>query len=166
MTLEQLNALDQQEFVKAVGWIFEHSPWVAERAWPSRPFRSRAHLHETMQAIVERASRQEQLALLCAHPDLGSSISMSSASTREQSGAGLSRIDGGTRTRLQALNHDYRARLGFPFLYAVTGATPEAILASLQSRIDRPYDLEFREALTQVFRIAGFRLNDVLHGSR
>jgi OHCU decarboxylase len=165
MTLEQLNALDEQEFVSAVGWIFERSPWVAERAWASRPFRSRAHLHETMQAVVERASGQEQLALLRAHPDLGSRVSMSSASTREQSGAGLSQMDGATRTRLQALNHDYRARLGFPFLYAVKGATPEAILASLRSRIDNPYDLEFREALTQVFVIAGFRLADVLPGS-
>jgi OHCU decarboxylase len=164
MTLDQLNALDRQEFVSEVGWIFEQSPWVAERAWPSRPFRSRAHLHETMQAVVERASPREQLALLRAHPDLGSRVSMSAASTREQSGAGLSGIDGRTRARLLELNHDYRARLGFPFLYAVKGATPAAILASLESRVSNPYDLEFREALTQVFRIAGFRLDDVVHG--
>jgi OHCU decarboxylase len=164
MTLDQLNALDQAAFVSAVGWMFEHSPWVAERSWASRPFRTPTALHETMQGIVERATRDEQLALLCAHPDLGARIAMSRASTREQSGAGLSQLDGGARTRLRALNERYRARFGFPFLYAVKGAAPAAILASLESRIGQGEEQEFREALAQVFRIARFRLDDLLDG--
>jgi OHCU decarboxylase len=166
MTLDQLNALDQAGFVSAVGWTFEHSSWVAARAWAFRPFRTVTELRETMEDVVEHAGRDEQLALLRAHPDLGTRLTISAASTREQSGAGLSQLDEATRARMQLLNQRYRARFGFPFLYAVKGASPEAILAALESRILNGEDREFREALTQVFRIAGFRLDDVLSGSR
>jgi 2-oxo-4-hydroxy-4-carboxy-5-ureidoimidazoline decarboxylase len=166
MTLEQLNTSDRPAFVTALGWIFEHSPWVAERAWESRPFSSTAHLRETMQAAVEQASREQQLALLRAHPDLGTKIDMSDASAREQSGAGLSRLDADWEARLRTLNDAYRTRFGFPFLYAVKGAAPAAILASLESRITHGPDEEFREALVQVFRIAGFRLDDAIEEER
>src|SRR5688500_19983018 len=106
MTLAELNAADRAEFTRAIGWVFEHSPWVAERAWDRRPFASVAILHEAMTSVVAEASRDEQIALLRAHPDLGTRFRtaesaagvvddgssdplMTEASAREQSGAGL-----------------------------------------------------------------------------
>ena len=71
MTIEALNTLDRAHFVETVGWAFEHSQWVAERAWTARPFMSVDTLHGAMVNQVERASAEEQLALLKAHPDLG-----------------------------------------------------------------------------------------------
>ena len=33
MNLRELNGLGRAEFVARLGGVFEHSPWVAERAW-------------------------------------------------------------------------------------------------------------------------------------
>jgi 2-oxo-4-hydroxy-4-carboxy-5-ureidoimidazoline decarboxylase len=162
MTLADLNAADQGRFVEALGWVFEHSPWVAERAWSRRPFASSADLHGAMTEIVTAADRQQQLALLRAHPDLGTRTRMSDASVGEQAGAGLDRLPAADFNRLQALNRAYREKFGFPFLYAVKGSTAHDIMAALERRIDADHDAEFDEALRQVARIAGFRLNEVV----
>jgi 2-oxo-4-hydroxy-4-carboxy-5-ureidoimidazoline decarboxylase len=84
VTIDQLNSLPRSEFVETLGWVFEHSPWVAERAWQHRPFVSIAALHAAMVAEVERAPREEQLRLLGAHPDLGTRMQISTASVGEQ----------------------------------------------------------------------------------
>ena len=92
MTIHAFNSLDHAGFMNAIAWIFEHSPWVAERASAVRPFESIDALHLALVDQVEHASEAEQLALLRAHPDLGTRARMSDASTAEQSGAGLDRL--------------------------------------------------------------------------
>ena len=99
--------------------------------------------------------------LLRAHPDLGSRLSMSRASTGEQAGAGLQHLSEAQFTRLTGLNAEYRNRFGFPFLFAVKGATAEAVLDALARRVGRSVEEEWTEALTQVARIARFRLDDL-----
>ena len=89
MTIADLNSLEHAQFVAAIGWVFEHSPWVAERAWAVRPFANVEQLHRVMVERVERALPEEQLALLRAHPDLGTRARVSEASSAEQAGAGL-----------------------------------------------------------------------------
>src|SRR5687767_12621445 len=101
MTLAELNDSDREGFVAAVGWIFEHSPWAAERAWSHRPFASLDAIHQAMVAEVSAASPDEQLALLRAHPDLGSRARMTDASTREQADAGLDGLTPDEFVRLQ-----------------------------------------------------------------
>ena len=165
MTLAELNARDRDTFVETLGWIFEDSPWVAERAWPRRPFASLEALHQAMIDVVQQANETEQLALLCAHPDLGTRARISDASTGEQRGAGLDRLDMAEYERLQRLNGEYRRRFGFPFLFAIKGSTKEDVLTALKLRVGRSRDEELAEALRQVFRIAGFRLEDVVRGS-
>lgn len=162
MTLADLNAADRDGFVAAVGWVFEHSPWVAERAWSRRPFASLVALHDAMVAEMASAGTDEQLALLRAHPDLGTRARMSDASTGEQAGAGLDALTPDEFARLQALNADYRARFGFPFLFAVKGGTKHDVLAALAERLPADRDVEHAEALRQVSRIAWFRLQDTV----
>jgi len=159
MRIDEINALSQVAFVDALGWVFEHSPWVAERAWERRPFESIEALHRTMVEEVERATPEEQMALLRAHPDLGARTKMSTASAGEQAAAGLDRKtpDGD----LNKLNAEYRKKFGFPFLCAVKGYTLNDILLVLTIRLDNPQDEEFREALLEAYRIAWFRLEAV-----
>jgi 2-oxo-4-hydroxy-4-carboxy-5-ureidoimidazoline decarboxylase len=166
MRLADLNAGDQAAFISALGWIFEESPWVAERAWPRRPFASLDALHVAMTQVVAGASQAEQLALLRAHPDLGTRARISDASTGEQRGAGLDRLTADEFARLQRLNGEYRAQFGFPFLFAVKGSTKHDVLAALESRVTRTRDEEFAEALQQVYKIARFRLEDMLGTTR
>lgn len=160
MTIDELNQMDRAAFVAAVGWIFEHSPWVAERAFDARPFASFDALHAAMTDQVERATFAERLALLQAHPDLGTRARLSEASSAEQAGAGLDTLTPGEFEQLHRLNDAYRARFGFPFLFAVKGGTKHDILRALQSRMEATPEDEYREALRQVYRIARFRLED------
>ena len=162
MTLDELNAVSQPRFVETLGWIFEASPWVAERAWTARPFGSIDDLHLAMVEAVEAASPEERLALLRAHPDLGARARMSNASVGEQQGAGLDRLTAAEYERLQQLNQSYRSRFGFPFLLAVKGSTKHDVLAALDRRLAEDPDVELPEALRQVYRIAMFRLHDLL----
>ena len=165
MTLGEVNGLDRERFVAALGGIFEHSPWVAEQVWTSRPFATVAGLYETMVRAVERASKEEQLTLIRAHPDLGARVNpkMSQASASEQAGAGLDRLTAEEFERLQALNSAYRKKFGFPFIYAVRGSTKYDVLRALEQRLQASLELERSTALAQIGRIARFRLADVIH---
>jgi 2-oxo-4-hydroxy-4-carboxy-5-ureidoimidazoline decarboxylase len=138
--------------------IFEGSAWVAERAWERGPFASVEELHAAMVDQVRRASREEQLALLRAHPDLGTRARMAPASESEQAGAGLDRMPADAFEKLQRLNVEYRKKFGFPFLFAVKGSSWVQVLAVLEERLGRPAEEEFATALEQVYRIAWFRL--------
>jgi 2-oxo-4-hydroxy-4-carboxy-5-ureidoimidazoline decarboxylase len=160
--LGQLNSLDCPGFVEAIGWVFEGSPWVAERAWERRPFSCIESLLSTMIAEVDAASEQEQLSLLRAHPDLGARVRVGTASAAEQASAGLDSLTEEEFHRIRALNSAYRAKFGFPFLFAVKGSTKADILRNLEQRVGRPPETEYREALAQVYRIAEFRLRDTV----
>jgi len=158
MKIEDLNGLTRERFVKALGWIFEGAPWVAERALAHGPFASLEGLHAAMVAEVQHASREEKLALLRAHPDLGVRARMSDASMKEQSGAGLDRLTPEELAEFQGMNAAYSEEFGFPFLFALKGSTKEDILRSLSERLGGTPEEEFHTALEQVFRIARFRL--------
>lgn len=162
MTIEALNSLDRAHFVEAVGWVFEDSPWVAERAWAARPFTSADALHGAMVDQVEHASAEEQVALLRAHPDLGTRARVSDASAAEQAGAGLDRLTSAEFERLLALNKAYRDKFGFPFLFAVKGSSKHDILDTLERRVSAARDEEYRVALAQVYRIARFRIESIV----
>jgi 2-oxo-4-hydroxy-4-carboxy-5-ureidoimidazoline decarboxylase len=161
-SLEALNAMDREAFVAAIGWVFEHSPWVAERTWERRPFTSFESLHRTLAATVAAATFEEQLALIRAHPDLGARARMSTASESEQAGAGLDRLTAAEFERLQRLNTAYRDKFGFPFIYAVKGSGKQEILAALERRLGAPLAAERATALEQIYRIAHFRLESTI----
>jgi len=160
MTIETLNSLDRAGFVAAIGWVFEDSPWVAERAWEERPFASADALHGAMVERVERALPEEQLRLLLAHPDLGIRARMTEASTAEQAGAGLDQLTPEECERLREFNRTYRDKFGFPFLFAVKGSTKHEIVDAFERRVQSSREQEYRVALEQVYRIARYRLED------
>ena len=166
ISLGELNALPVEQFVALLGAIFEHSPWVAERAAGARPFGSRAELLDEMRAVVQRASAEEQLGLIRAHPQLGARgrtrAQLTEASASEQRRAGLDACTDEEFARLMQLNATYVAKFSFPFILAVRGHTPESILAALQSRLNNDAAAERQAALTQIGLIGGYRLEDVV----
>ena len=168
LTLDALNRLGPGDFERALGEIFERSPWVAGRVAPARPFATVADLHAAMAAAVRRASRDEQLALLRAHPDLaGRAVragAMSRTSVAEQSGAGLDRLDEAEYARFDRLNAAYREKFGFPFIIAVRRHDKHAILAAFETRLLNTHTEEIEGALAQVFEIARLRLGGLVSG--
>ena len=159
MTLDALNNMERREFVDALGWIFEHSPWVAETAWETGPFGSLEMLHAAMVNAMREAGREKQLALIRAHPDLGTRAKLSDASAGEQAGAGLDQLTADEMNRLCEWNATYTARFGFPFILAVKGAAKYDILHALEQCLSEDPEQEFQTALLQIERIAWFRLS-------
>ena len=167
-SLAELNALDRPAFVAAIGHLFEHSPWIAEETWPRRPFRDAAHLHAELCATLRQASRQRQLALINAHPDLAGRLArenkLTRESTREQASAGLNALTDDELAGFQAMNADYRQRFGFPFVICARLNAKENILAAMRTRVGNPIESEVQTALSEIEKIALLRLKDVLEG--
>ena len=157
-----INDMHRDAFVAVFGAVFEDSPWVAETAWQSRPFRSDAHVVETLCEVVRNADRERQMALLRAHPELGVRKPLTGYSEREQKQAGLKKGEGGRTEILAQLNQRYRVKFGFPFILAVKGLDPDEILKRFRERLENSPENEFNECLGQVFRIAEFRLEELL----
>ncbi|MBM3220486.1 MAG: 2-oxo-4-hydroxy-4-carboxy-5-ureidoimidazoline decarboxylase [Candidatus Rokubacteria bacterium] len=158
-----VNRLERGEFRALLGGVFEDSPWVAEHAFECRPFASVEALHAVMVAMVETASREEQLALIRAHPDLAGTAAragtMTASSVAEQASAGLDRLTDEEYARFERLNAAYREKFGFPFIIAVRRHDKHAILAAFETRLRNSEDEEIATALTQIAEIARLRLD-------
>lgn len=160
----EVNQMNKEEFLQKVGWVFEHSPWVASGAWEVMPFESREDLLQTMIDIVQNAEESMQLALLRAHPDLGTRLQMSEVSRKEQAGVGLDRLSKEEFEEFVSLNKMYVNTFQFPFIMAVKGQSKETILAAMKQRVHNSYEQEYNIALREVYKIAGFRLKDIFIG--
>ena len=164
LTVDAVNTFDAPAFAARFGDVAEASPWIAEAAFEARPFADREALVAAFVAVVRAAPRERQLALLRAHPDLAGRAAMAGEmaeeSRREQAGAGLDRLTAEEFARFHDLNARYRERFGFPFIFAVKGATKEAILAAFEARIDNDAGTERATALANVERILRFRIED------
>jgi len=140
--------------------IAEHSAWVAEEAFKQSPFASRETMISSFSAAVMDASRDAQLALLRAHPDLATRAKLTADSTNEQKGAGLDTLNAAEFARFTELNNAYKVKNQFPFIFAVKGATKQQILAGFETRIHNSSEIEFQTALQQVCKIIRFRLEE------
>ena len=162
LSIDDVNQMNKEEFVSAVGWVFEHSPWVARVAWESLPLNSIDELLQTMVTVVKNAEEALQLALLRAHPDLGTRLIISEVSQKEQAGVGLDRLTKDEHKEFMSLNQRYVDRFGFPFIMAVKGQNKDTILAAMKVRVANAYEQEFLTALNEVYKIVGFRLTDLI----
>ena len=166
LSFKEINALNKAEFVKAFGGLFEHSPWIAERAAEARPFADRDALLAAMSDVLMHADADDQLGLIRAHPELAAksrrAAELTEFSGREQGGAGLDTCTPEEAAALADLNARYREKHGCPCIIAVKGLDKETILARLSERLARDPDEEFQENLRQILRIARFRLADLI----
>lgn len=160
ISLAAVNAMPPAQFVESFGDIAEHSPWVAQEAAAWRPFASREAMIKSFANALMSANRESRLSLVRAHPDLATRARLTADSTREQAGAGLDSLSAEEFQRFTDLNDRYKQRFGFPFIFAVKGATKHMILASFEERVDKAEADEFHTALQQVARIFRFRLED------
>ena len=163
------SQMARDEFVASYGGIFEHSAWIAERAFDlelGAAHDTAGGLHNALARMFRSASEQERLGVLTAHPDLAGKLSqakrLTAESSAEQAGAGLDALTDEERAGFVALNDAYTAKFGFPFIIAVRDNTKASIMAAFQHRLDSDRNTEFAEACRQVERIAELRLREVL----
>ena len=164
--------MSRDDYVARFGGVFEHSPWIAERAYDAGGLQetpTAEGVHVALVGQFRAASASEQLGVLRAHPDLAGKLAiagdLTEESRNEQAGAGLDRLSADEHARFTTLNTAYTDKFGFPFIIAVKGLTKDDILAAFESRIDNPPEQEFETALRQVERIALLRLTALLPGA-
>lgn len=165
---ERPSQMTKDRFVSLYGGIFEHSAWIAERAFelelgPAHD--CAAGVHNALCRMFRSATEDERLGVLLAHPDLAGKLAaagrLTAESTSEQASAGLNMLTDEERETFTALNSDYVAKHGFPFIIAVRDHDKASILAAFKRRINNDRATEFAEACRQVERIAEFRLQDL-----
>ena len=169
LTINQLNAAKPSAAVTLLDGIYEHSPWIAERALAARPFRSLPHLKHALVQVLAASSTGEKIGLIRAHPELAGkamvSQTLTAESTNEQGKAGLTDCTPEEFAQIQQLNADYNTKFGFPFILAVrgprgTGLTRGEIIGTFARRVHHHPSFELDEALRNIHRIAEIRLND------
>ena len=158
IAIAELNQMSQTEFTEALGEIWEETPEIARQAWHSLPFEDLDSLYRAMVAVVDNMSEAEQLALIKAHPDLGSKTKMAEASVQEQAGVGLDRLSESEYQRFQSFNQAYKDKFDFPFIIAVKNQTKESILEAFATRLKNDRQREKQQALTEISKIARLRL--------
>ena len=166
MTLQEVNSLDREPFVAALGSLFEGPPWIVAQAWPARPFSSLSHLHRALCEVMMQAPLEQQVALIEAHPDLVGRAALAGtltqASTREQASAGLDRLSPEEIAAFTRFNQAYRERFGFPFVICARENKKESILAGFATRLQHTRDQEIQIALGEIAKICWLRLQDTI----
>jgi len=147
--------------------VFEHSPWVAERAWPRGPFGSVDALHAAMMEVVSAASREEQLALVRAHPELAGSKARAGAltadSSSEQGRLGFTALSKKELLEMADLNRNYREKFGFPCIVALRlHASRASVMEEMRRRLGNNGETELKNALEQIGHIARGRLEKLI----
>ncbi|MBC7739023.1 MAG: allantoinase PuuE [Candidatus Saccharibacteria bacterium] len=166
---ERPSQMTSDRFVALYCSIFEHSPWIAERAFelelgPAHD--SATGLHNALARMFRSATHHERLGVLRAHPDLAGKLAaartLTPDSTAEQASAALDALTDDERSTFQALNTAYVAKHGFPFIIAVRDHTKASILTAFETRLHNDTETEFTMACAQVERIAALRLKALL----
>ena len=167
LTPDELEALSRDAFVDVFGDVFEHSPWVAERAHARGPFRSLDALHSALVGTLRDAAPELQTAVIAAHPELSpervDTTTLSAASASEQASVGLNRLADEDRARLRDAVEAYRQRFGLPCVVCVRDhTTARDVVAAIERRIDADRETEIATSLVEVGKIARFRLADLV----
>ncbi len=166
LSVDQVNELDREAFVKRFGALYEHSPWVAERAWKRRPFEGFEALHKAFEDELYAAPRDMWLDIIRAHPDLAGEDALAGKlteeSAREQSSAGLDRLSPKEFEALAKVNREYREKFGIPFVVYVREHTRESILQNAKRRLGNTREQEIQTALGEISKIARYRLQEIV----
>lgn len=165
-SLSDLNACGKDEFVAALANIFEHSPWIAEQAAARRPFSGIAALLAAMKDAVDRATADQRMTLIKAHPDLANktqrAAGLTAESTAEQSGLGLDRLSDAEYEAFERVNNAYRAKFGFPYIVCVRRHTKDSVLRDFERRLPNDTATETQVSIDEITRIAALRLDQLV----
>jgi OHCU decarboxylase len=166
LSISTINSQDREAFTDAFGFVFEGSPWIAAEAWHARPFSSVADLHAKLCDVMYNATRERQLDLIRAHPDLVGQAELAGTLTPESSGeqaaAGLDRLSTDEIARFTRLNSQYKDKFGFPFVICARENKKESILSGFETRLSNTREEEIRTALGEIAKIARLRLLDTV----
>ena len=164
-TINKINKLSQVEFTKVFANIFEKARWIADELYSKKPFKDFKDLSIKLIDIFENITKENQLKILRAHPDLADKTKigfLTIDSRKEQTDAKLDCCSEKEFNEFKNLNDKYKKKFGFPFIYAIKGKEKKEILSNFRQRISYDIDVEFVEAKRQVKKIASLRINEIM----
>jgi 2-oxo-4-hydroxy-4-carboxy-5-ureidoimidazoline decarboxylase len=166
--LSELNAADKDDFVAALGNIFEYSPWIAEQAAAARPFAGVKALFAAMKDVVDRAPAEAQLVLIKGHPDLANktqrAAGLTDESNAEQNSAGLDRLSDAEFAAFERVNNAYKAKFGIPYIVCVRRHTKDSVRRDFERRLPNDAQTELRTSVAEICRVAALRLDQLVIG--
>ena len=164
--LSDLNTASKDDFVKALGNIFEYSPWIAEQTAAARPFAGVKALFAAMKDVVDRAPAEQRLALIKLHPDLANktqrAAGLTDESSSEQNSAGLDRLSDAEYEAFERVNNAYGAKFGFPYIVCVRRHSRDSVLRDFERRLPNDATAEMQVAIGEISRIAALRLDHLV----
>lgn len=171
LNIQDVNNLSNEEFVAQLGDVYEHAPWVMEATAKSRPFSSRLDLYSASVAVLKQAKKEEQLALLCGHPELArpdlNEGQITADSEQEQKSLDLMSLSGDPKRKLNSISNAYKDRHGFPAVVCVREHSDlTSVISEIERRISRSSKVEFNEALGEVMKISWNRIRDRVEAGR
>lgn len=165
-SLSELNACGKDQFVADLANIFEHSPWIAEQAASARPFSGVKALLAAMKDAVDRASAEQRMTLIKAHPDLANKTQRAAGltveSTAEQNSLGLDRLSDAEYEAFERVNNAYRDKFGFPYIVCVRRHTKDSVLRDFERRLPNDVAAETQTSIEEICRIAALRLDQLV----
>jgi uric acid transporter len=166
LTIDQLNDMPREQFVRTFAPLFQGPSWVVEQAYDSRPFEDVYDLRHAFHRALFEAPPERQLELIRAYPDLAGASTgdgtLGPESIRDQSSAGLDRLTPEEAEAFRRLTGSYREKFGFPLILAVRENTKETIMAGGEARLRNTPAQEQATALVEVAKIANLRLFDLV----
>ncbi len=166
ISLSKVHAFTEDEFIEALGGIYEHSPWIAREVFAISPFSDFAALVAAMRGTVDAAPVEKKLELIRAHPDLAGKLAraghLTTESAREQAGLGLDRLADAEFEEFRRLNGAYREKFDFPFIICARLTTKQGVLDAFAERLENSREVEIGQALGQIHEIARLRLEDLV----
>ncbi len=159
---KDINLLTKKEFLSIFGNIFEKSDWIANKVFNLKPFENSEDLVIKMMNIYENCTNEKIIEIFNLHPKLAIEKKLTSFSSKEQIGAKLDTCSKEELEEFEYLNKNYEKKFGFPFIFAVKGKNKNEILNNFRQRIKNNFEVEFKEAKTQVKKIALLRFDEIL----
>jgi 2-oxo-4-hydroxy-4-carboxy-5-ureidoimidazoline decarboxylase len=164
--LSILNVCSRDEFVAALGNVFEYSPWIAEQAAIARPFAGVQQLFDAMKTVVDQTAPDLRLALIRGHPDLANktqrAAGLTAESSAEQNGAGLDRLSDAEFKAFEKVNSAYRTKFGFPYIVCARRHTRDSILRDFERRLPNDTAAEVQNSINEIYRIAALRVAELV----
>ena len=166
INLDDVNAMDRDQFVETFSSMFSSHTWPVERAWESRPFASVSELRSSFEDAVLAASPEEAEELIASYTDVVSLVLDGAGD--EQANADTSSLSVGEVTpeeaeELRALAAAYREKFGRPLVICVDNVVDRKhLLSSGWRRVEHSPAREARFALGEVIDIADLRFDQLV----
>ena len=166
INLDDVNAMDRDQFVATFSSMFSSHTWPVERAWESRPFASVSELRSSFEDAVLSASPEEAEELIASYTDVVSLILDGAGDEQarsDTSSLSVGEVSTEEAEELRALAAAYREKFGRPLVICVDNVVDRKhLLSSGWRRVEHSPAREARFALGEVIDIADLRFDQLV----